>query len=58
MSRATTNPRVHFLPVTGANHFSILAPTNSLIAGKILRDDGPTTNLAFGEEELNRPFAR
>src|SRR5262249_32953726 len=40
MSRATTNLMVHFLPIKGADHFSILAPTNALIARKILRDDG------------------
>ena len=32
MAKATKNPMVHFLPVTGATHFSILAPTNALIA--------------------------
>jgi dipeptidyl aminopeptidase/acylaminoacyl peptidase len=58
MARASSNPLAHFYPVRGANHFSILAPTNRLIAAKILRDDGPTTNLAFTEAELNRPFGR
>jgi acetyl esterase/lipase len=56
MSRATTNPMVRFLPVKGADHFSTLAPTNRLIAQKILQDEGPATNIAFTEEELNRPF--
>src|SRR5262249_24344200 len=27
MARSSTNPKVQFLPVRGANHFSILAPT-------------------------------
>jgi acetyl esterase/lipase len=58
MARASTNPLAHFHPVRGANHFSLLAPTNRLIASKILRDDGPATNLAFTEAELNRPFGR
>jgi dipeptidyl aminopeptidase/acylaminoacyl peptidase len=58
MQRASTNPLAHFYAVRGANHFSILAPTNRLIAAKILRDDGPTTNLAFTEDELSRPFGR
>jgi hypothetical protein len=53
-----TNPLAHFYPVRGADHFSILAPTTRLIAGKILRDDGPAANIAFTEEELHRPFAR
>jgi dipeptidyl aminopeptidase/acylaminoacyl peptidase len=58
MARATNNANVRFLPVRGANHFSLLAPTNRLIAEKVLRDNGPTCNLAFTEEEVSRPFAR
>ena len=58
MARASTNPLIRFLPVKGVNHFSILAPTNELIAAKILRDDGPTTNLAFTENELAGPGGR
>jgi dipeptidyl aminopeptidase/acylaminoacyl peptidase len=58
MARSSTNPNTHFLAVPGANHFSILSPTNRLIADKILRDDGPTCNLTFHEEELSKPFAK
>jgi hypothetical protein len=58
MARASANPQVHFLPVNGATHFSILAPTTRLIAESVLRDDGPETHLAFTEQELNLPFAR
>jgi acetyl esterase/lipase len=58
MSRSSTNPNVHFLPVRGANHFSILAPTTRLLAAKVVRDDGPTCNLVFTEQELSKPFAR
>jgi hypothetical protein len=29
-----------------------LAPTNELSAGKILRNQGPTTQIAFSEQEL------
>jgi acetyl esterase/lipase len=58
MARASTNPQVHFLPVRGATHFSILAPTSRLIAAKILRDDGAATKLSFTEEEVNRLFTR
>lgn len=56
MARHSTNPNIHFLPVRGATHFSILAPTTRLIAAKILRDDGPVSNLTFTEEELDKPF--
>jgi dipeptidyl aminopeptidase/acylaminoacyl peptidase len=58
MARASTNPLIHFLVVKGVNHFSILAPTNELIAAKILRDDGPTTNIEFSEQELSGMGAR
>jgi dipeptidyl aminopeptidase/acylaminoacyl peptidase len=58
MAKATTNPMVHFLPVKGATHFSILAPTNALIARKILGDKGSKTNIAFTEQELNQLFGR
>ncbi len=58
MAQATTNPMIHFLPVKGATHFSILAPTNALIARKILGDTGPTANITFTDQELNQPFAR
>jgi acetyl esterase/lipase len=54
LQRASTNPLVHFYPVRGATHFSTLAPITRLIADKILRDDGPTTNIAFSEEELSK----
>jgi hypothetical protein len=53
MARASTNRMVRFLPVKGVNHFSILAPTNEIIAAKILRDQVPATNLSFTEEELD-----
>lgn len=58
MAQASTNPMIHFYPVTGASHFSILAPTTKLIAGKIVRDNGPSVNIAFTEQELNQPFAK
>jgi len=56
MSHTSTNPLIHFFPVRGATHFSILAPTTHLIADKILRDEGPTTNISFTQDELNKPF--
>ena len=58
MARASTNPKAHFLPVQGADHFSLLAPLTRLIAAKILRDDGPTCNLTFTEEEVNKAALR
>jgi dipeptidyl aminopeptidase/acylaminoacyl peptidase len=52
MAAKSQNPKVRFFPVKGVNHFSILAPVNTLIAQKILKDDGPETNLAFTDAEL------
>jgi pimeloyl-ACP methyl ester carboxylesterase len=52
LSHATRNPKVHFLPVEGATHFTILRPVSRLIAQKILGDDGPESNIAFDEKEL------
>jgi acetyl esterase/lipase len=58
LARASRNPLVHCYPVNGANHFSILFPVTRLVARKILRDDGPTTNIAFTEDELAGLFSR
>jgi dipeptidyl aminopeptidase/acylaminoacyl peptidase len=52
MAAASTNAHVRFLAVEGADHFALLAPTNRLIAQRILRDDGPASNLSFTEAEL------
>jgi acetyl esterase/lipase len=58
MERVSTNPKLRFHAVQKASHVSVLAPTARLIAGKILRDDGPESNISFAEDELNRPFAK
>jgi acetyl esterase/lipase len=58
MRQVSSNPAVHFLAVEGATHAGILAPASKLIATKILRDVGPTTNLTFTAEELSGLFAR
>jgi acetyl esterase/lipase len=58
MARISRNPKVHFFPVAGANHFDILVPTTRIIAEKILRDGGPKCNIAFTSEELNKPFEK
>jgi hypothetical protein len=58
MQRASTNPQLHFHAVRGAGHFSILAPTNTLIARKILEDSGPACRISFSEAELDQPFGR
>jgi acetyl esterase/lipase len=58
LARASANPQLHFLPVKGATHFSILAPTTRLLAESVLRDNEPEAQLTFTEKELNLPFAK
>ncbi len=53
LARASTNPKAHFLPVGGANHFSLLAPTTRLLAAKAPADTGPTCDVAVNEEEVS-----
>ncbi|MDJ0367053.1 prolyl oligopeptidase family serine peptidase [Hymenobacter sp. H14-R3] len=56
MAKTSTNPQVRFIPVRGASHFSILSPTNQLIAQKILADNGPLSNLDLSEKTVNQNF--
>ncbi|RYG63259.1 peptidase [bacterium] len=58
MKKESKNAKVHFLAVQGATHFDVLAPTNKLIAQKILADIGPTTNIDLNEAELTQNFAK
>lgn len=53
MAKTSTNPKVRFIPVRGASHFSVLSPVNQLIAQKILTDKGPTANLDLSEQTVN-----
>jgi acetyl esterase/lipase len=58
LAKASKNPKVRCFEIKGTNHFGVLAPTNRLIAEKILRDTGPACNLSFTAEELNKPFRK
>lgn len=62
LQAATRNPQIHFHAVRGTDHFGVLAPTNRLIARRILDDArpeaGPTATLAFAADELDAPFKR
>ena len=58
MKNSSPNAKTHFVEVQGADHFSVLAPTNELIAQKILQDTGATSNLALSEAEVNSRFGR
>jgi dipeptidyl aminopeptidase/acylaminoacyl peptidase len=57
MTRESKNPKIHLFTVSAANHFDILAPTNELIAKKILNDKGDDCNIDFTVEEVNKNFA-
>ncbi len=56
MRDACKNPQAHFLEIRGATHFSTLAPTNALIARKILDDTGSDCNISFTEDELDQNY--
>ncbi|HEV3145424.1 MAG TPA: prolyl oligopeptidase family serine peptidase [Gemmataceae bacterium] len=58
MSQASNNPDLHFLPIEGGNHFSILGPTTALVAAKIRRDINKACNIRFSTEELSKPFEK
>jgi pimeloyl-ACP methyl ester carboxylesterase len=58
LARASRNPAIRFHPVKGTNHFSIIAPLTRLLADKVLRDEGPTTNLTVTEAELDKLVER
>ena len=58
MAKASKNPQLHFHPVNGANHFSLLAPVTRLAASKILGDTGETCNIAFSEKEVSSVMGR
>lgn len=54
MAASSKNPKVQFRPIEGGDHFNILAPTNRLIADKILRDTGPACSITFAPGEARR----
>ncbi len=58
MQQNSTNPKAHFIEIANATHFSSLAPTNELIAQKILQDTGATSNLSLSPAEVNARFGR
>ena len=56
MAETSKNPLVHFIEIEKATHFSALAPTNDLIAKKILKDTNENSNISFTKEEVNQYF--
>jgi dienelactone hydrolase len=57
MRRASRNPNLHFFEAARADHFDILAPVTLLIAQKIPQDTGPSCNISFTSDEINRRFS-
>ncbi len=57
MAKRCKNPLVHFLPVKGATHFSVLSPASKLIVEQILQDTGENCAIDLTEESLNKAFA-
>jgi len=58
LSRANHNPLIHFHPVQGATHFSVLQPVTRVVAAKILADDGPTVHISFTDGEMAAALRR
>ncbi len=56
MAMASKSKIIRFMEVKGANHFSILAPMNELIAKKILEDKNPKLEMSYSYSELNALF--
>ena len=52
MAAACKNPKIQFFIINGGTHFDILAPTNALIAERILEDNGSNFNMTFTKDEF------
>lgn len=53
MAQSTQNPKLHFFPVKGVDHFSILSPVTRLLAEKVIQDTGTVPGIVVTEQELN-----
>lgn len=54
LKRWNKNPNIKFIAPGNADHFSILAPVNELIAEKILADTNPKTPIKLSLEEIEK----
>lgn len=52
MRKRSENGKIHFLTIPNEGHFSILGPSNALIASKILNDKGRECELSISVEEV------
>lgn len=49
---------LNFIEVKNTDHFGILAPTNEIIAKKIVQDTAEESNISFTEAEVNQAFSQ
>jgi acetyl esterase/lipase len=52
MKERSKNPLIGFYLINNGDHFNILAPINRKIADRILKDEGPKTNIGFAPDEF------
>lgn len=58
MRKKSTNENISCYLVKDADHFSTLAPITELLAQKILKDTGDTSNITLTDEELAQAMAQ
>lgn len=59
MQRSNSNPNIFFFPIEGADHFSVLAPINGLIAQKIKAESqGEPSRFSLTVREVHDVFPR
>ena len=56
MRKAPHTPTTSFIEIKDVDHFGTLAPTNSLLAKKILQDTGEKSRISLSTDEVNRLF--
>lgn len=58
MAQAPNNPKINFIEIENSDHFATLAPTNEIIAQKIIQDTGTVSNITFSKDEISRAFMK
>jgi dipeptidyl aminopeptidase/acylaminoacyl peptidase len=56
MAKISTNAKVRFVEIKGADHFATMAPINEFIARQILQDTGAEGTITLSADEVNRCF--
>ncbi|MBX9681832.1 MAG: prolyl oligopeptidase family serine peptidase [Gemmataceae bacterium] len=54
LAKRSKNPKVDFIEVGGADHFTVLGPANEVIAKKVAADVDQQCNLSFTAEEFEK----